>query len=231
MPKINLSTQSHLDIAQIKNNIVILKNGGAAAIIETNAINFDLLAVQEQDAAIAAYSSLLNSLTFPIQVTIRSKKMDITDYLERVKEFEEKQTNPKVKSQIQMYRSFIKDELVTKENVLEKRFYVTIPYKTFDLGNSSSPLGFLEGFLDLQPKTKTKVNVDQILVEAKTELDPKVIFLIKEFGRIGIKANQVKTPELIKLFYEIYNSETAQNQRIKGDMEHFTSTLVEPKII
>jgi hypothetical protein len=233
MANIKTSTQSHLDIAQIKGDIVVLKNGGAAAIVQTNAINFDLLSVQEQDSAIAAFSSLLNSLSFPIQITIRSKKMDITDYLEKVKTIEEKQMNAKIKKQIQMYRSFIKDELVTKENVLEKHFYVTVPFRTFDMSaiTSTSWIENLAEYFGASKPTTTKINTDQVLEEAKIDLIPKVTFLIKEFARIGIKADLLKTSELIKLFYEIYNSETAQVQRIRGDFENYTSTLVEPKII
>lgn len=229
MARITTSTQSHLDIVDIKNNIVVLKNGGAAAVIETNAINFDLLSVQEQDAAIGAFSSILNSLTFPIQVTIRSKKMDISDYLEKVKEMELKQTNPKIKQQIMAYRSFIKDELVVKENVLDKNFYVSIPYKTFEV-STSNPFGFLEDLFLPGTKSKSKVNVDKVLSEATSDLQPKVDFLVKEFSRIGIKAVQMKTPDLIKLFYNIYNSETAQSQKIRGNVEDYRSTLVEPKL-
>src|SRR3990167_11041052 len=117
--KILSTTQDHLDIAYIKNDIVVLKTGGAVTVLETTAINFDLLSMQEQDAAIAAYSSLLNSLSFPIQVTVRSKRIDITEYLEKVKDIEDKQPNPKIRDQIKKYRSFIQDELITKENVLD----------------------------------------------------------------------------------------------------------------
>ena len=232
MANIKASTQNHLDIIQIKNDLIMLKNGGAAAILKTNAINFDLLSVQEQDAAIAGFSSLLNSLSFPIQITIRSKKMDITDYLEKVKAIEEKQLNTKIKQQIQAYRSFIKDELVTKENVLEKSFYVTIPYKTFDIINTT-PLGWIDNLTSFMGSKNSsgRLNIDKILEEAKTDLVPKATFLIKEFTRIGIKAGLLKTPDLIKLFYEIYNSETAQVQRMRGDIENYTSTLVEPKIV
>lgn len=232
MSNIKASTQNHLDIAQIKNDIVVLKNGGAASLLKTNAINFDLLSIQEQDAAIAAFSSLLNSLSFPIQITIRSKKMDITDYLEKVKGIEEKQANAKIKQQIQMYRSFIKDELVTKENVLEKNFYVSIPYKTFEV-MSATPFEWMNGLTSfITPKSNSgRINVDKVLEEAKTDLLPKVTFMIKEFARIGIKAELMRTADLIKLFYEIYNSETAQVQRLRGDIENYTSTLVEPKIV
>lgn len=227
--KILATTQEHLDIADIKDNIVVLKNGGAVTVLETTAINFDLLSLQEQDAAIIAFSSLLNSLSFPIQITIRSRKMDISEYLEKVKEAEEKQTSQKIKNQIRAYRSFIQDELITKEQVLEKSFYVSIPYKMGSF-SSTTPFGFIEDLLGMQTKSKSRVNVDKVLQEAKADLDPKKNFLIKEFTRIGIRAVEMKTPELIKLFYEIYNSETAQSQKIRGDVGDYTAALVEPKI-
>lgn len=223
------TTQEHLDVYDIKDGIVVLKNGSAVCILETNAINFDLLSMMEQDAAISAYSNLLNSLTFPIQVSIRSKKMDISDYLEKVKEAENKQSNPKIKEQIIAYRRFIQEELVTKEDVLDKNFYVTIPYKLTNI-SSSSPFGFVEDLLGFESKNKTRVNTDKVLEEARADLEPKKNFLIKEFARIGIKAMALNTADLIKLFYEIYNSETSQAQRIRGDINDFTSALVEPKL-
>jgi superfamily I DNA and/or RNA helicase len=230
MAKITSTTQEHLDIADIKNNIVILKNGGAAAVLQAYAINFDLLSMQEQDAAIASYSSLLNSLSFPIQVTIRSKKMDITEYLDNLKEFEKKEVNKKIKSQINSYRHFIQEEIVVKEDVLDKQFYITIPYKMISLSDAT-PLGWMDKLiagLNLGPKAS--LNIDKIVQEASVELEPKKNFLIKEFARIGIKTKPLGNAELIKLFYEIYNSETSQNQRIKGNAWDYTSTLVEPKI-
>ena len=228
--KVKSTTQDHLDIAEIKNDIVILKNGGAVSVIECDAINFDLLSVQEQDAAIAAYSSLLNSLSFPIQVVIRSKKMDITDYIEKVKALEEKQLDTKIKAQIAAYRNFIQTELVTKEEVLEKSFYVAIPYKMFDL-IKATPLGWIDELFNFKNRTKSKINIDKIVQEATTDLEPKRNFLVKEFARIGIKAKILKTNDLIKLFYEIYNPETAQAQKIRGNISEYTSALVEPKII
>lgn len=227
--KIKATTQDHLDIADIRDNLVILNDGGAVVILETTAINFDLLSIQEQDAAIAAYSSLLNSLSFPIQVTIRSKRIDISEYLEKVKDIEDKQTNPKIKDQIKKYRSFIQDELITKENVLDKNFYVTIPYKIFDVGSSANPLTSFFGLGGNSQKGQ-RVNIDKVIQEATADLEPKKNFIVKEFVRIGIKARQLNTTELIKLFYEIYNSETAQSQKLRGNVEDYTSALVEPKI-
>ena len=141
--KILSTTQDHLDIADIKNDIVVLKTGGAVTVLETTAINFDLLSMQEQDAAIAAYSSLLNSLSFMIQVVLRSKKMDISEYLEKVKEAEGKTQSAKIKDQIRQYRSFIQEELITKEEVLDKNFYVVIPYNVISFA-AITPFGWVK---------------------------------------------------------------------------------------
>lgn len=229
MPSIKSTTQNHLDIAEIKNNFVILNNGGACAILETNAINFDLLSPMEQDAAIVKFSGLLNSLSFPIQITIRSKRMDISDYLEKIREVEEKQTNTKIRTQIAMYRTFIKDELVTKEAVLDKDFYVTVPHKTISI-SSTAALGWVTDLFGMDSKSKNKINVDAVLQEAVSELAPRVTFLVKALAGIDIKAKQLTSPELIKLFYDIYNSETSRTQRIRSDITEYSSVLVEPKI-
>ncbi len=230
MSSVKATTQNHLEIADIKNNVVILANGGACAILETNAINFELLSPMEQDSAIASFSALLNSLTFPIQITIRSKRMDITEYLERIKEVEEKQTNNKVREQIMAYRSYIKDELVTKEEVLDKDFYVSIPHRIIT-ASAMNPFGWVTDLIGGgESKRKQKVNVDRVLQEAMAELTPRITFLINEFKRIGIKSRQLTSSELIKLFYEIYNSESSRAQRIKSDVKDYTSVLVEPKL-
>lgn len=230
MAKILKSTQGHLDIADIRKNTVILKNGGAAYVLETTAINFDLLSIMEQDAAISAYSSLLNSLTFPIQITVQSQRLDITDYLTQVLEIENKQTDTKIKKQLESYRRFIQEDLVSRENVLDKNFYVTIPYGTFQLTEITA-FSWVTTVFGIQTKKQTKIeNVDKLLAEAITELEPKKDFMIKEFRRIGITAKHLNTEDLIKLYYKIYNSETSINQRINGSASDHTSAIVEPKI-
>lgn len=232
MSRITATTQDHLDIADVKNDMIILKNGGACVILEARAINFDLLSMQEQDAAISAYSSLLNSLSFPIQVTVKSKLMDITEYLEKVKELEGRQFNQKIKEQLRSYRHFIQDELVTKEGVLDKKFYVTIPYKIFAMTQEDA-FGWVNDLLGIgtKQKGKSKINVDKIAQEASADLEPKKNFLIKEFARIGVRTKPLTSEEIIKLFYEIYNAETAQAQKIRGNPTEYTAALVEPRMM
>jgi len=99
--QVKSTTQEHLDIFDIKDNYVILKNGTVCSVIQTTAVNFDLLSEIEQDAIIAAFSMLLNSITFPMQIVIRSRKLDISKYVDKVRKVEAKITNPLLKHQIE----------------------------------------------------------------------------------------------------------------------------------
>lgn len=233
MANIFNSTQSHLDIVDIKDDTVILKDNSAAYVLETNAVNFDLLSPLEQDAKISSYSALLNSLTFPIQVTIRTKKMDLTDYIEKISIAESKTTSPELKNQISIYKKFIEEELVTKQNVLEKKFYVTIPYGKFGLEQRGPFYTFSKlfeevfKFVSFGTVDLTKYNVERVLKKSKPVLGPRKDFLIKEFGRVGLRAKHLNTQELTELFYELYNSETTTNQKIQSPIGEFSAALIQ----
>src|SRR5262245_35143929 len=123
---VNATTQDHLDIETITNDLVVLKNGGVVLVLKTTAVNFDLLSEIEQDAIIAAFSALLNSLNFPIQIVIRSKKLDISNYIERVQAVESRIKDPLLRVQAEAYRKFVQD-LIKQNEVLDKSFYVSIP--------------------------------------------------------------------------------------------------------
>ena len=124
---IRASTQEHLEIEDIRDDIVIMKDGSCCLVLLTTAINFGLLSEKEQDATIYAYAALLNSLTFPAQIVIRSQRKDVTAYLKLLDREMAKQTNKLLKEQIQKYRNFV-EEIVKKNNVLDKEFYVIIPF-------------------------------------------------------------------------------------------------------
>src|SRR3989344_4974757 len=130
---IRATTQEFLEIEDIVDDIVIMTNGSAALVIETTAVNFGLLSEEEQDALIYAYASFLNSLSFPLQVVILSKRMDISSYIEFILQEETKQPNPVIKDRIRNYREFILSTI--KENrVLEKKFYLVVPFSPLELG-------------------------------------------------------------------------------------------------
>lgn len=215
------STQEHLDIEDIRDDLVILKNGSAALVLQTNAVNFDLLSENEQDAMIFAYAALLNSLSFPMQVIVRSKIMDVSAYIYQLEQARRSQTNPALADMISKYQNFIRN-LIAQNQVLDKRFYLIIPYLDVSI-SSVNPLG---------TKKKKTLVLDkwQVLEKAKVQLAPKRDHIIKQMARIGIRAWQLNSQQLVELFYEIYNPNVAREQKVALNTEDYTVPIVEPAI-
>ena len=180
-------TQDFVPIQDIANGMVIMKDNSVAMVIQTSAVNFDLLSENEQMAIIGSFAGLLNSLSFAIQILIRSKKLDISAYLERLVIAEQQQNNLLLKKLIQNYRNFV-SSVIRENEVLDKQFFVVISITSLELGmiNSSS-------------------NKELFLQKALTTLTPRRDHLIRQLGRIGLKATQLDDEKLVKLFYDWYN--------------------------
>lgn len=211
------STQQHLDIEDIRDDIVVLKDGSCVLVMQTTAVNFGLLSEKEQDAMIYAYGGLLNSLTFPIQILIVSAKKDISAYLKLLKTEEEKATKPIFKEQIKKYYDFIK-KIVSENQVLDKKFYVAIPFSSLELGLKSAKSS-------LFGQKKLQFPVGYILEKAKNALFPKRDHLIRQLSRIGLKCEQLKTQKLIELFYNLYNPEAIGTHTLV-DTKEYTTPIV-----
>lgn len=223
------STQDHLDIEDIREGVVLLKNNGAAAVISTTAVNFDLLSELEQDAMIAAYSQFLNSLTFSIQVVIHSKKMDISTYVESLAAVENSQANPYLKEQIKSYRIYV-SELISKNEVLDKKFYIVIPYQEITFNTQTSIFDAFLGFLGMPPKKRPRVNRRALLEKARIQLEPKIDQIIKQLARVGLKARRLGTQELVELFYDIYNPNASREERLRANASEYTAPIVQASI-
>lgn len=231
MPAQNITTtQDHLDILDIKDNLVILKNGTVCAVIQTTAVNFDLLSEIEQDAIIAAFSMLLNSITFPMQIVIRSRKLDISKYVDKVRKVESKITDPLLKHQAEAYRKFVQ-EVIKVNEVLDKKFYVVVPSGTPRIGQEGA--GAFDWFMRLMgaQNKRVSVNVEKVLRDGMVELSPKVDHVSKEFNRLGIKTKQLSTQELVELYFDIYNPSTIHGQRIRTNVDDYKTAIVNPAII
>lgn len=225
------TTQEHLDIYDIKDNFVILKTGGVCAVIQTTAVNFDLLSEIEQDAIIAAFSMLLNSITFPIEIVIRSKRLDISKYIEKVQRVESKLTDPLMRHQAEAYRKFVQD-VIRRNEVLDKKFYVVIPTGVMTSAQpGSGPFDWLMKLLGTHNKRIAINNLDQVLKTGRTELEPKIDHVIKEFNRLGIKTKQLTSQELVELYFDIYNPSSIHGQRIRTNVEDYKTAIVNPAII
>jgi len=201
---IKASTQEHLDIYTIKNDIIVLKDGSCALVLQTNAINFDLLSEEEQSAVIYAYAGLLNSLSFSVQILIRSQRKDISSYLELLDNRIQQTVSQKIKEAIIRYRRFVKS-LVKERRVLEKQFYTIIPFTALELGISVSTFNPFA-----KRPNKPSYDLDYILEKATLVLQPRRDHLVRQFARIGLKTRQLETQELTSLFHNIYNFQTIE---------------------
>jgi len=194
------TTQKHLPIADICDDIVLFKDGGASVVIESTSLNFSLLSEKEQEAVIAAYAGLINSLSYSIQIVVRTKRKDISSYLNYLSEASRNLTNPGLIKLLQSYKRFIL-ESVKKKNVLGKRFYIVIPFSPLELGVTKSVLSITKGDRPLPfPKS-------YVIKKAKVILYPKRDHLIRQSTRLGIKLRQLNTVQLIELYRDIYNPE------------------------
>lgn len=194
------TTQDHLEIADIRDDVVILKDGSVALLIRVSAVNFGLLSESEQEAMIFAYAGLLNSLNFSIQIVIRSQRKDISQYVALLEKEENKQTNPLLKEQIRKYRDFV-TQTVRDNNVLDKKFYIVVPFSSLELGVSSAT----GSVLNIKKKQGLPLPIERILEKSKLALYPKRDHILRQVGRLGLRARQMTTSELIEMFYDIYN--------------------------
>lgn len=215
---IRASTQEHLDIEDIQDGIIILKDGGSCLIISTTAINFGLLSEKEQEATIYAYAGLLNSLTFAVQIVLRTQRKDISGYIKLIKRAEEKEGKKEIREQIQKYREFI-EETVAKNEVLDKKFYFVIPMSALELGVKQAVTSAFT-------RKKLPFEKGYILQKAKTNLYPKRDHVLRQLSRLGLKGKQLNTQELIRLFFNIYNPGVEGQQLTTG--EQYQKPIVEP---
>lgn len=205
---ISSTTQQHILIADIVDDILLTKEGGAAIIMRASALNFSLLSEKEQEAITYAYSAFLNSLSFPIQIIVRSQKKDVTNYLNYLKEEADKQTNAQLKKLITSYQTFV-SQIVKKRNVLEKEFFVVVPFSPYELGISAT------GIANMLTRRNRSVPYakDYVLKKAKTALYPRRDHIVRQSGRLGIKVLQLTNEDVARLFYNIYRADETNHAR------------------
>lgn len=218
------STQTHLKIGEIRDNILVLKNGGVRAVLKTTSINFNLKSEEEQKAIIYSYQSFLNSLEFPIQILVRSKKLNIDSYIEQVHELGDKQKNSLLQEQTYEYADFVR-KLVDYADIMEKEFYVIIPFdpmRAADAAKGNSIQAFFQNMAPRDSYTDIKTRHAEFN-RLKKALMQRVNIVESGLENCGLKTNQLQTMELIELFYGIYNPNVSKSSKLKD----LTSTSIE----
>jgi len=211
------STQMYLKIAEIRDDSLVLKNGGIRAVLKVSSINFNLKSEDEQNAIIYSYQNFLNSIEFPIQIVIRSKKLDIDNYIDQLSELGEKQTNTLLQRQTYEYMDYIQ-RLVEYADIMQKEFYVVVPYDPF---RSVSPNFLQRFFQDMSPKDSfgELQRRHNEFIQLKKTLNQRVNVVKSGLENTGLTAEQLTTTQLIELFYEAYNPLSSRNQKFENLQE------------
>lgn len=212
--KINASSiQKHLEIAEIRDDIIILKNKGLRAILMTTSLNFALKSIEEQDAIIQRYQDFLNSLDFTVQIVVSSRKFDISEYTETLQKKQAEQENELLKIQTLEYIGFIKG-LTEMVNIMAESFYLVIPYNPFIIKT-----GFFDKIFEkITKKEKAKTKQEEFQ-ELKNNLWQRVEFITSGLQQLGVKAVPLKNKELIELFYKLYNPSAKEEPEIEKARE------------
>ncbi|GIW62162.1 MAG: hypothetical protein KatS3mg089_1014 [Patescibacteria group bacterium] len=205
--KTHATTQKFTEIVDIVDNIVIFTGGNAALVIEITASNFTLLSKKEQDARIYAYAALLNSLTFPIQIIIRNKRMDISSYIKDLEEAERMTKNELLSQHIKLYREFVR-EMVRVNVVLNKAFYIVIPFSSLEAGLSGVKQTF----------GKNESEKYALVEAAKKTLLSKAESLHAQLAKLAISSRTLEKEDLIKLYYDIFNDSPIQASQAEMDI-------------
>lgn len=197
--------QQFVPIKEVRDGIIILKDGGIRAILLASSINLSLKSYEEQKAVISQFQSFLNSLDFSIQICIQSRRLDIRPYLtlleNRLREIEE----PLLKVQTREYISFIRN-FTESVNIMTKNFFVVIPYTGGGAAGESKGIGeTLSGIFGRKTSKQKKAEEETNFEEKRSQLEQRLGIVEQGLGRLGVRTAKLGTEEVIELFYKTFN--------------------------
>jgi hypothetical protein len=221
------STQNTLQIAEIRDGVVIMNDGSFRSVIMVKSINFDLMSPQERESVEFSYQGFLNSLYFPIQIFIRSQRVDIRPYIERLDKIRSEHDNMLLALLMEDYINFM-DGLAQQTNIMDKHFYIVIPY--FPITDVQKAItqskNFFTGVAALFQNQEHHVVINEgDLVKAKDELRNRVQAALGGLQQCGVQGLPLDTQELIELYYDTYNPDTATRQQLKN-FEDLTAPII-----
>lgn len=214
------STQNTLQIAEIRDGIVIMNDGSFRSVLMVKSVNFDLMSPQEREAVEFSYQGFLNSLYYPVQILVRSQKVDMRPYLEKLDKIRSEHDNMLLALLMEDYIDFMSN-ITQQTNIMDKRFYIVIPYIPTSLDAqkaveaSKNFLGNLMGAFQGTKEQHVVINESE-LEAAKTELRNRVQAALAGLLQCGVQGLPLDTQELIELYYDAYNPDTATRQQLKN---------------
>lgn len=203
------TTQKFVDVAEVKDNVMVLKNGSLRAVLAVSAINYELKSTDEQTAIISQYQNFLNSLDFPIQIMVNSRKMNIDGYVDFISQKEKEQPNELLRLQTSEYTRFIK-ELVSVSNIMDKMFYIIVPFSPIESVES----GFLSNVMSRFNPQKNILEKRENFETYKNQLFQRVDHVITALSATGVKIIPLETQDIIELLFNAYNPKIFESSNL-----------------
>jgi type IV secretory pathway VirB4 component len=216
------STQNTLMISEIKDGVVVMRDGSLRAVIMGSAINFDLMSPQEQNAVEYAYQGFLNSLHFPVQIAIKSQKIDLSPYIEKLQGLRNEQSNQLLGMLMEDYIANIR-ALVDEVNIMDKQFYIVVPY--FPPVEVKRTVSLIAGLQAAFSPTPVITVTEEDFRKYKQELSQRVALVSSGLNQMGIRSITLGTQELIDLYYTWYNPDVANSEKLI-DVAQLTTPVV-----
>jgi type IV secretory pathway VirB4 component len=204
------STQAYLDVAEVKEGTIVLKDGSLRAVIVVASTNFSLKSAEEQNALISSYQDFLNSLEFPVQILMQSRKLDIHSYLDKLRAIMQEQSNELLRLQTQEYIEYIA-KLIEFASIMNKTFYVIVP-----LSVVAARQGFFAKLGNMMNPVKTINMKSQEFERKREELYQRVNQVMGALNGMGLRAIVLSTEELVEMLYNSYNFDAASPIKIKS---------------
>lgn len=196
--------QQLIDIDQIREGVIILKNKGMRGVLMSSSLNFALKSDQEKEATLYQFQSFLNSLDFGLQMVVQSRRLNITGYLEKLQELEKKQKTDLLRMQTAEYRKFI-ETIIQGGDILSKNFFIVVPFSPYESQQANkSPIPFVGG-------TSTSVKFDEESFQRyKNQLFQRMEFISLGLRRCGLQVVPLTTEEIIELFWSLHHPEESE---------------------
>lgn len=219
------TTQNSLLISEIRDGMAVMSDGSFRAVVACQSINFDLMSSREREGVEFSYQNFLNSLYFPIQIFVRSQRVDIGPYIDRLVDIRKAQDNMLLNVLMDDYINFI-DVLSQEANIMDKSFFIVVPY--FPGGDAANIVEAGKGFFGkiFAKPGQTITKIDKVTYEkSKDEIKNRVDSVMSGLFQLGVKSVQLSTKELGELYYNVYNPDTAVREPL-GDFDNVTTTFV-----
>lgn len=224
-PKNPNSSQNTLLFSEIRDNMVVMSDGSFRAVVACKSINFDLMSSREREGIEYSYQNFLNALNHPVQILVRSQRIDIAPYIDKLIDIRNSQDNMLLGVLMDDYINFI-DILSQEANIMDKSFFIAIPYYTQEATGSlvEQSKGFFGKLFSKPGNVIAKIDT-QTYERAKTEVKNRVDGVMAGLFQLGVQSVQLNTKQLGELYYNFYNPDIAVRQPL-GDFNNMTTTFV-----